>query len=265
LGSIPIEIHILRSLSHPNMIKFLDYYADRYFFYLVTELHGPASSVGFATTDGGHRNASSQFQFHAGEWDDADDKLPPPVPALKTSRDLYECMCLERHGPFSEERARKVFRQIIDCVLYLHSHDICHRDLKDENITIDEQLSIKLIDFGSAAFTHQPLSGFHGTEAYCPPEAINSHNSSSSSTYDGKKADVWTLGILLHIMLTRNTPFNSFWEVLNRRWDLNSNIRTSSSSPNIQIPTGVRDLLNLMLQKDPNKRCDLETVWNHPW
>jgi serine/threonine protein kinase len=64
--------------------------------------------------------------------------------------DLYEC--IETFGHFTEPVARHIFKQIIDAVMFLHNLGIAHRDIKDENILINENLNIKLIDFGSAAF-----------------------------------------------------------------------------------------------------------------
>ncbi|RKO86187.1 hypothetical protein BDK51DRAFT_29016, partial [Blyttiomyces helicus] len=77
---------------------------------------------------------------------------PKAVPRLvrRPSMDLFEC--IEQHDSLTESQARHVFRQISSAIAYLQSRGIVHRDIKDENLLIDQNLNVKLIDFGSAAF-----------------------------------------------------------------------------------------------------------------
>lgn len=128
--SIPLEIYILKKAKHTNIVRFIGWYEDPKFFYLVTELHGC-------------------------EW------IPTCNRVLKTcsgqtlrqrpSLDLFEC--IDAHERFTEKTAKLIFRQIVSAVYYLHSElNVCHRDLKDENVVIDKNFTVKLIDFGAAAF-----------------------------------------------------------------------------------------------------------------
>jgi len=85
---------------------------------------------------------------------------------------------------------------------YLQSKNICHRDIKLENILFDQQLNIKLVDFGIASFQgSKMLSDFCGTGMYIAPE-IREYRA-----YDGFKSDVFSLGVVLFALITGYLPF----------------------------------------------------------
>ena len=81
---------------------------------------------------------------------------------------------------------------------YLHEQCICHRDLKLENILIDERNNVKLIDFGFSVSTplDSKLKIFCGTPSYMAPEIVQ------KKEYNGFSTDVWSLGVILFLMLT---------------------------------------------------------------
>jgi serine/threonine protein kinase len=61
----------------------------------------------------------------------------------RTSCDLFEC--IERHHYFEEPLAKMIFKQIASCVAHLDLLGVCHRDIKDENIVIDDQFQVIII------------------------------------------------------------------------------------------------------------------------
>ncbi|CAK75885.1 unnamed protein product (macronuclear) [Paramecium tetraurelia] len=98
-----------------------------------------------------------------------------------------------------EKEAKQIYSQIRDGIKYLHSKNIFHRDLKADNIMIINQ-QVKLIDFGLAS-ENQLCSDFCGTPAYMAPEIFQ------KKPYDGRKADIWALGVLLYQILCGKVPF----------------------------------------------------------
>lgn len=85
---------------------------------------------------------------------------------------------------------------------YLHKKGFIHRDLKPENICIDNNKLIKIIDFGTSRkfSSNRFLKQIKGTPFYMSPEIVN------GKCYD-QKADMWSVGLILYIMLTGKSPF----------------------------------------------------------
>ncbi|KAJ1555040.1 serine/threonine-protein kinase KIN2 [Nowakowskiella sp. JEL0078] len=108
------------------------------------------------------------------------------------------------HGKLKEKHARKFIRQIISAVDYCHKNNIVHRDLKIENILIDQSGSIKLIDFGlSNLFSRKNfLSTFCGSLYFAAPELLN------AKAYIGPEVDIWSLGIILFVLVCGKVPFD---------------------------------------------------------
>ena len=86
--------------------------------------------------------------------------------------DLFEF--IDRNPIMDEALASIIFRQVVSAVDFLHSREILHRDIKDENIIINNKFGCKLIDFGSATFYKpgQLFNTFYGTVEYCSPEVL---------------------------------------------------------------------------------------------
>ncbi|RYR27166.1 hypothetical protein Ahy_B02g061502 isoform B [Arachis hypogaea] len=103
-------------------------------------------------------------------------------------------------GKIKQDDARRYFQQLISAVDYCHSRGVCHRDLKPENLLLDENGNLKVSDFGLSAIAesrHQDglLHTTCGTPAYVAPEVI------LRKGYDGFKADIWSCGVILYVLL----------------------------------------------------------------
>jgi serine/threonine protein kinase len=107
-----------------------------------------------------------------------------------------------------ELQCRKLFKQIAEGVEYLHSINVAHRDLKLDNILIEDGKSIKIIDFGFSVLSNpsQKLKIFCGTPSYMAPELTQKRE------YDGKAVDMWALGVLLFVLLAGSFPFRGHSE-----------------------------------------------------
>ena len=109
--------------------------------------------------------------------------------------ELFDYLVANKH--FSEEMAMEIFRQIVMGVQYLHSLGICHRDLKPENILLDNSYRVKLADFGFATWVRENMQTDTscGSPHYAAPEIVR------GQPYDGKIADIWSLGVILFALL----------------------------------------------------------------
>lgn len=179
--------------------------------------------------------------------------------------ELYEYCITYGTSGMSEARFKPIFRNICNAVLYLHSNDIVHLDLKLENIMYDKNTGkITIIDFGFAKCTtyldietnkyvQKKLSEYSGSMHYCSPEIL------TYKEYDGKKSDIWSLGVILYASLVGCFPFDNY--------DQNK-IRKTIQIGKYRIPnisTAGISLLMQMLEKDPNERLSIDEVLDHEW
>ncbi|TPX33727.1 hypothetical protein SmJEL517_g03400 [Synchytrium microbalum] len=260
-GILPMEIFLLRKLRHNNIIRFIECFEDHRYYYLVTEIHGDNWSK---KTRKLHKNPSER-DLTSNRPDSGVDLRKPRSNSSsssnstsdsrkkRTSRDLFEC--LENNPFISEEQVWIIFRQIASAVAYLHYNGVVHKDIKDENVVVSEDLVAKLIDFGSA----QPMPrhpsqfsiGFNGgTIHYQSPESLR------QIPHDGRSSDVWALGVLLYILANGGeVPFADALSVCEARY----------LAPRYKRSDAFTNLLNLMLEPDQLRRINIDQVMAHPW
>lgn len=169
------------------------------------------------------------------------------VPHGNPGTDLFDL--IEMRPDMDEEECKIIFKQVVDAVAHLHKHGIVHRDIKDENIVVDEKGEVNLIDFGSAAFIKQgPFDVFVGTIDYAAPEVL------SGNPYEGKPQDVWALGILLYTVVYKENPFYNVDEIMDG---------------DLRIPFDVSDncidLIRMILARNTRQRPTIHEVAAHPW
>jgi len=172
-----------------------------------------------------------------------------------------------KKSPLTEDELRFYFIQILDSLSYLHGMGIAHQDIKSDNIVLDKTLTrAKLVDFEYSVKSDQIFIGsIRGTKEYIPPE-IN-----SMIPHDPKKADIFSLGVTIHSLVTGKFPcsemcvqgdpiyklicerkFDEFWKITEQ----------NLSAP---LSSEIKDLIQQMLKPSIYTRIDLSQIYDHPW
>jgi serine/threonine protein kinase len=161
-----------------------------------------------------------------------------------------------QHG-LSEEGARRIYFQLVSVLDYLHREKhIVHRDLKAENVLLDQYSNIRVVDFGlSKNFSKQNpfLQTTCGSPAYVSPEIIREEPYTTA-------ADVWASGVLLYAMVCGSLPFDGD----NLSAMLQAILSASPIIPGTISPE-LRSLLNGLLLKDSKARITIRQIFDHSW
>lgn len=166
------------------------------------------------------------------------------------AQDLLEI--IESESAIPEEDAIFIFHDVCKAVKTLHEQGVAHLDIKPENILITNEGEVEICDFASASYLEKISSDkcFVCTPSYTAPERF------STGKFDGAAADVWSLGILLHVLITGYFPFSNSSSVqYPRNLDFNfvSSVATSACI----------DLIKSMLALDPAERPSLDQILGH--
>ncbi|XP_019200337.1 PREDICTED: CBL-interacting protein kinase 18-like [Ipomoea nil] len=162
-------------------------------------------------------------------------------------------------GRLVESVARKYFQQLIDAVEFCHNRGVYHRDLKLENLLLDEDGNLKVSDFGLSALAESKqqddlLHTTCGTPAYVAPEVI------SRKGYNGEKADIWSCGVILFVLLAGYLPFHS-----SNLMEMYRRITKAEYRCPSWFPQEVRRLLSKILDPNPHTRLSIAKIKQHSW
>jgi len=165
-------------------------------------------------------------------------------------------------GGMGETGGRFFLSQMITVLEYMHGKGVVHRDLKLENILVDEFMNIKVADFGFATFKKiHNLKSYRGTMTYMAPEI------KENKVYDGKQIDVFSTGVILFIIVQGIFPFkeakkDEFFYKLLLSGDLDTYWKKTGGQ---SLSPEFKDLILKMFSYDGKQRPTLEELKNHPW
>ncbi|KAM4699325.1 phosphorylase b kinase gamma catalytic chain, skeletal muscle/heart isoform 1-T3 [Discoglossus pictus] len=165
----------------------------------------------------------------------------------------------------SEKETRKIMRALLEIVSYLHSLNIVHRDLKPENILLDDNMNIKLTDFGFSCQLRegQKLREICGTPGYLAPELLQCSMDESHPGY-GKEVDMWSCGVIMYTLLAGSPPFWHRKQMLMLRMIMKGEYQFGSPEWDDRSDT-VKDLISRLLVVNPEKRLTADEALTQPF
>lgn len=215
-SQIKKEISIMRDLDHPNIVKIFEVLMSTDYLYIVMEF-----------VSGG---------------------------------ELYTK--ITRGGKLGDRECGKYVHQLCSALSYCHEKNVCHRDIKPQNILINEEDNVFLVDFGFASIMMpaeessgtnmegcsrvKSMSTMCGTAAYMAPEILQRER------YFGDKADIWSLGIVIYVLLVGLMPFTD------------GDSKTKYTIPKFVKPQA-SDFVSKMLIPEPEDRYSATRLLLHPW
>lgn len=161
-----------------------------------------------------------------------------------------------------EDGGRYFMHQMLDVLTYMQKKGVVHRDLKLENILVDDNLNLKIADFGFATYKKiDMLKSYRGTMTYMAPEI------KEGKTYNGKEIDMFSTGVILFIIVQGIFPFKEakkdeyFYNLLlqgnyEKYWK-----KTGGENLSVEF----KDLILKMFSYDGKKRPSIEELKQHPW
>lgn len=187
-----------------------------------------------------------------------------PFLALEVVPNGEVCSLVCEHGQFPEISARFFFKQLAETLNFINSRGFAHRDVKPENLLIDESWNLKLIDFAFAVEANKIETALVGTPGYIAPEML------AKKGYDPAKVDVFAAGVVLFVMVRGSPPFNdtvptdphysAFKKNNAHFWTYHRH-----KDPKAPCSPSFVDLVNRMLEPDPAKRIDIQRVLSHEY
>ncbi len=182
---------------------------------------------------------------------------------------------LRKMSTFDLDCTKFYAAQILDAVEYMHLRGIIHRDLKPENVLLDDQMHVKITDFGTAkildlpgqsrfgnvSVTNDRLDGadtdravsFVGTAEYVSPELLTDKNACKAS-------DLWAFGCIIYQLLAGRPPFKAG----NEYQTFQKIVGLEYTFPD-RFPVVAKDLIEKLLVLDPADRLPIDAIKRHPF
>ena len=202
-----------------------------------------------------HPNIEKIYEYYEKENDNIN-----IVMELIDGQELFSKLMKETR--FSEQNTAIIMYQIFSSIKYCHDNGIIHRDIKAENIIVQDEkhLFVKLIDFGSCEIlTSSKLTSTYkvGSPSYIAPEILNGEE------YD-YSVDIWSLGVLMYYLLCGNKPFTGTTEQ-----DIYKEIKTKEVKFKDKIWDNIsneaKNLIKSMLVKNKKKRININQCLYSDW
>ncbi|CAK4126159.1 unnamed protein product [Aphanomyces euteiches] len=174
--------------------------------------------------------------------------------------DLFEMVSAA--GSLDTALAKRYFGQVASAVAFMHGRGFAHRDLSLENVLLDDQRNCHLCDFGLATKASGARTDFVGKPFYIAPEIV------ARCTYDPVKADMWSLGVMLFMMLS-GAPLCELASPKDARYEYftNHGLRALIQTWNMshRFDAEALELLEMMLDPNPKTRARMAQVLVHPY
>jgi serine/threonine protein kinase len=194
---------------------------------------------------------------------------PGIVPLLDYAYDANSFYMFMEHCPsdlftavmdssgLDEPQVREYAHQLLDTMELCHSNNIYHRDLKPDNLLLDQRGNLLLCDFGLATYAEPDteLKEVTGSPCYAAPEVL------AAKSYRGAPCDIWSFGVVLFTCITCAFPFTC---ASPRCESFNSLSRGRFEFPD-SVPSDLQDLLLRIWRVNPADRITLEQVRSHSW
>lgn len=251
------EIKLLKKLKHKNIIKLIDVYCK------VEDSQGNIAIFDWFPEI---ENDPIEWRYDDGT------SVEASVSVVKWYLIFEYCPCSlqvlveqEDYGKLTVERSRDFFNQLTEGLGYLHSQGVIHRDIKPGNMLVTQDGILKIADFGIAEqFSmydekEMKISTFAGTHQFLCPEITEG----LLASFSGEKVDIWAAGVTLFNLLTGGYPFDT--EDDGNLLSLYEKISSGTFTMPKFFDSDLQDLLQNVLQKDPDTRFCINEILKHPW
>ena len=158
---------------------------------------------------------------------------------------------IKSKSPLLKSNFTKYIYELISALDYSHNNGIAHLDIKPANLFLDKYGHLKLADFGLSQYCNQgsQLQNLYGSIAYMPPEMIR------KKPYDPFKADIWSLGITIYQIVTKQIPWMGM-EVPKAVVEMEKGIKFDDET----VPLQIRNIVKMCCHPDPKMRPTPSTL-----